>query len=75
MLCAPSCVNNGDKDGGGDGDGTDVDVTDDDLCEGIAAKITGGPIDILINNAGYFYEPVEKIDSLNFKEVGAGSSL
>lgn len=22
----------------------------------------------LINNAGYFYEPVEKIDSLNFKE-------
>uniref|UniRef100_A0A7S2PRN4 Short-chain dehydrogenase n=1 Tax=Leptocylindrus danicus TaxID=163516 RepID=A0A7S2PRN4_9STRA len=45
-----------------------VDVTDDDLCEGIAAKITGGPIDILINNAGYFYEPVEKIDSLNFKE-------
>merc|ERR1712232_254077 len=45
-----------------------VDVTDDELCEGIAAKITGGPIDILINNAGYFYEPVEKIDSLNFKE-------
>ena len=47
-----------------------VDVTNDEICEGIAAKITGGPIDILINNAGYFYEPEEKIDCLNFKEVG-----
>lgn len=45
-----------------------VDVTSDEDCEEIASKITGGPIDILINNAGYFYEPVEKIDSLNFKE-------
>jgi len=45
-----------------------VDVTDDDLCSSLPSKITGGPIDILINNAGYFYEPVEKIDSLNFKE-------
>jgi NAD(P)-dependent dehydrogenase (short-subunit alcohol dehydrogenase family) len=45
-----------------------IDVTDDKACETIAGKITGGPIDILINNAGYFYEPVEKIDSLNFAE-------
>ena len=30
--------------------------------------ILGKLIDILINNAGYFYEPVEKIDSLNFDE-------
>jgi len=45
-----------------------IDVTSDEVCEGIASKITGGPIDILINNAGYFYEPEEKIDSLNFKE-------
>jgi len=45
-----------------------VDVTDDEACARIADGIKGGPIDILINNAGYFYEPVEKLDSLNFKE-------
>ena len=45
-----------------------VDVTDDAACEKIGDKITGGPLDVLINNAGYFYEPVEKIDSLNFPE-------
>lgn len=47
---------------------TGVDVMSDEECETIAAQIKGGPIDILINNAGYFYEPEEKIDSLNFKE-------
>lgn len=30
--------------------------------------LDGKTIDILINNAGYFYGPVEKIDSLNFEE-------
>lgn len=45
-----------------------LDVTSDKECEEVASKIKGGPIDILINNAGYFYEPVEKIDSLNFPE-------
>lgn len=45
-----------------------IDVTSDDDCATIADKVKGGPIDILINNAGYFYEPEEKIDSLNFKE-------
>ena len=45
-----------------------VDVTSDQDCATVASKIKGGPIDILINNAGYFYEPVEKIDSLNFAE-------
>lgn len=45
-----------------------IDVTSDKNCEEIALKVKGGPIDILINNAGYFYEPVEKIDSLNFPE-------
>lgn len=45
-----------------------IDVTSDEACETISSQITGGPIDILINNAGYFYEPEEKIDSLNFKE-------
>lgn len=49
---------------------TGVEVTSDEACEAIASKIKGGPIDILINNAGYFYEPVEKVTdgSLNFKE-------
>lgn len=46
---------------------TGIDVTSDEVCETIASKMTE-PVDILINNAGYFYEPVEKIDSLNFKE-------
>lgn len=45
-----------------------VDVTDDDIADKLKKEIKGGPIDILINNAGYFYGPVEKIDSLNFKE-------
>merc|ERR1712157_310483 len=45
-----------------------IDVTSDDACARLEEKVKGGPIDILINNAGYFYEPVEKIDSLNFKE-------
>jgi NAD(P)-dependent dehydrogenase (short-subunit alcohol dehydrogenase family) len=47
---------------------TGIEVTSDEACDTIASKIKGGPIDILINNAGYFYEPVEEIDSLNFKE-------
>jgi NAD(P)-dependent dehydrogenase (short-subunit alcohol dehydrogenase family) len=47
---------------------TGVDVTDDKLCESLPDKIKGGPIDILINNAGYFYEPEETLTSLNFEE-------
>jgi len=46
---------------------TGIDVTSDEACDTIASKMSE-PVDILINNAGYFYEPVEKIDSLNFKE-------
>lgn len=46
---------------------TGVDVTSDADCDTIASKLSE-PVDILINNAGYFYEPVEKIDSLNFAE-------
>lgn len=41
----------------------------------LAAALKGKQIDILINNAGYFYEPVEKIDSLNFEEVMRGAIL
>ena len=42
----------------------------DNKCgDKLALALKGKQIDILINNAGYFYEPVEKIDSLNFEEV------
>lgn len=42
----------------------------DNKCgDKLAQALNGKKIDILINNAGYFYEPVEKIDSLNFEEV------
>lgn len=47
---------------------TGIDVTSDEACEGIVGKVKGGKIDILINNAGYFYEPEEKLDSINYKE-------
>eukprot|EP00977_Amphora_coffeiformis_P018979 scaffold6829_cov171-Amphora_coffeaeformis.AAC.9 len=49
-----------------------VDVTDDEAVKKVAKKIKndGGDIDVVINNAGYFYGPQEKIldDSLNFDE-------
>jgi len=46
-----------------------VDVTDEKAIEAAAEKITD-PIDIVINNAGYFYGPQEKVldKSLNFGE-------
>ncbi|GMI26871.1 hypothetical protein TrCOL_g2990 [Triparma columacea] len=49
---------------------TGIDVTSDEACASIGGKVKNGPIDILINNAGYFYEPVEKIEGgeLNFSE-------
>lgn len=45
-----------------------IEVTDNKCGDKLAAALKGTPIDILINNAGYFYGPVEKIDSLNFEE-------
>jgi len=45
-----------------------VDVEDNKCGELIVAKLAGIKIDILINNAGYFYEPVETLQSLNFAE-------
>jgi NAD(P)-dependent dehydrogenase (short-subunit alcohol dehydrogenase family) len=38
----------------------DVDVTSTESCEKMARAVNG-PLDIVINNAGYFYEPVEKV--------------
>lgn len=47
-----------------------IDVTDNQcgtkLAEQLKAKNLA--IDILINNAGYFYEPLETLESLNFDE-------
>ena len=45
-----------------------IEMTDDNCGDKLAKELKGQTIDILINNAGYFYEPVEKIDCLNFKE-------
>jgi len=45
-----------------------VDVTDNKCGDIVVKALKGKKIDILINNAGYFYEPVEKIHCLNFEE-------
>ena len=49
-----------------------VDVTDDEAVKKAAktVKNDGGALDVVINNAGYFYEPFESIleDSMNFDE-------
>lgn len=49
-----------------------VDVTDTEAVKKAAKRIKsdGGALDVVINNAGYFYEPYESIleDSLNFDE-------
>jgi len=49
-----------------------VDVTDTDAVAKAMKRVKsdGGALDFVINNAGYFYEPCEKItdDSLNFEE-------
>jgi NAD(P)-dependent dehydrogenase (short-subunit alcohol dehydrogenase family) len=49
-----------------------VDITDTNAIKAVAKKVKrdGGDIDVVINNAGYFYEPCEKIldDTLNFEE-------
>ena len=46
---------------------TGVDVTDSASVGRMAAEIDGH-VDMVINNAGYFYEPREELDSLNFEE-------
>jgi len=49
-----------------------VDVTDEEAVKAVVKRIKsdGGGLDMVINNAGYFYEPKETIleDSLNFEE-------
>lgn len=43
-------------------------MTDDTVGAHIARELKGQQVDVLINNAGYFYGPEEKINSLNFEE-------
>ncbi|KAL7548958.1 hypothetical protein ACHAWF_012222 [Thalassiosira exigua] len=49
-----------------------VDVSDDEAVRKVAKRVKGdgGALDVVINNAGYFYGPCElvKEDSLNFDE-------
>jgi len=47
---------------------TGIDVTDNNAGADLVKQLGGKKVDILINNAGYFYGPVEKMDSLNFEE-------
>ena len=47
---------------------TGVDVTDNKCGVPLAAALGATHIDVLINNAGYFYGPVETLSSLNFEE-------
>ena len=46
----------------------DINVQDNECGAKLVKALNGKKVDILINNAGYFYGPVEKIDSLNFEE-------
>ena len=43
------------------------DVTDTSSVQKMTEQVTE-PVDILINNAGYFYEPLETIETMNFEE-------
>jgi NAD(P)-dependent dehydrogenase (short-subunit alcohol dehydrogenase family) len=45
-----------------------IDVTNNACGERLVKALGSTKIDILINNAGYFYGPVETISSLNFDE-------
>jgi len=46
----------------------DVDVTDNKMCDKLSGMIKGGPIDILINNSGYFMREEETLTNLDFGE-------
>lgn len=45
-----------------------IDVQDNSCGTKLVAGLQGKKIDFVINNAGYFYEPLETIESLNFEE-------
>ena len=45
-----------------------IDQTNDEQVASLKDKITGGPIDMLINNAGYFFPEEETLDNMHFGE-------
>jgi NAD(P)-dependent dehydrogenase (short-subunit alcohol dehydrogenase family) len=47
---------------------SDIDVTDDHVGAKLIRSLNGTKVDILINNAGYFYGPQETLTNLNFNE-------
>merc|ERR1719378_866537 len=47
---------------------TGADVTKEDEMKRMAEAVAAPALDLVINNAGYFYGPVETLDSLNFEE-------
>lgn len=47
---------------------TDIEVQDNDCGAKIVSALKDTKIDILINNAGYFYKPLETLNTLNFEE-------
>jgi len=48
---------------------TGVDVTDDDAIENkMIPALDGKPVDILINNAGYFWSEQETLENINMEE-------
>jgi len=47
---------------------TGIDVTDDKSMDKLVGDLKGQTYDIVINNAGYFWEPLETLDNLNFQE-------
>jgi NAD(P)-dependent dehydrogenase (short-subunit alcohol dehydrogenase family) len=45
-----------------------IELQDNQAGSKIVDALKGRKVDILINSAGYFYEPVETIESMNFEE-------
>lgn len=45
-----------------------IDVTDNNVADKLVKGLNGMKVDVLVNNAGYFYGPLESIDALNFPE-------
>lgn len=45
-----------------------IEMTANDCGKKVASALAGKQIDIVINNAGYFYEPLETLEELNFEE-------
>ena len=45
-----------------------IEMCDNDAGNKLAKALKGKKIDIVVHNAGYFYEPVETLSSLNFAE-------